>query len=407
MFALVFTGGTIYTLPYLRQAFHGTMLEALGVGNQKLGWLNSAFGVLALVCYLPGGWVADKFSARKLLTFSMIVTGATGFLFALFPPYPYLVALHALWGVTTILTYWAALIKATRGWGCAEEQGRAFGFLDGGRGIVEGVVGLVAIFVFAQFADRVAGLAGVIVTYSAATLVGGVLAWFFVPELDDEGGGKTAVDMAQIGAVIRMPVVWAHALVILFAYFAYWGTFDLASFATDGFGQSDAFGASLANLRNWVRPVAAIGAGLLADKIKPSRAVTGAFLMLVVAYGVMAAMPTTASMLWLLWIDTAVVAIAVYALRGVYYALLEEGNVPLYLTGTAVGFVSIVGYTPDIVMPIFMGWLLDTYPGALGHQYLFGALAFGAIAGVVATRAIGVLARADAPVVVGVEELAS
>lgn len=394
MFALVLTGGTIYTLPYLRQVFHSTMLEALGVTNQELGWLNSAFGVLALVCYLPGGWVADKVSARKLLTFSMLVTGLTGFAFAAFPPYPFLVALHALWGVTTILTYWAALIKATRAWGSATEQGKAFGFLDGGRGLVEGAVGLAAIYVFGLYADRVAGLQGVIVTYACATVIGGVLAWFFIPEPKGDEA-STAVSLEQFGVVARMPVVWAHALVILFAYFAYWGTFDLASFATDGFGQTDTFGATLANVRNFIRPVAAIAAGLLADRIKPSRAVTAGFLALVVAYGAMAALPTAPSALWLLWIDTAVVAIAVYALRGVYYALLEEGGVPLFLTGTAVGLVSIVGYTPDIVMPIFTGWLLDTFPGAAGHRYLYGALAFGSIAGVIATRAIVVLAHTE------------
>ncbi|MEQ8565664.1 MAG: MFS transporter [Deltaproteobacteria bacterium] len=404
MFALVLTGGTIYTLPYLRQAFHATMLEALGVTNQELGWLNSSFGVLALICYLPGGWVADKVSARKLLTVSMLVTGATGFAFAALPPYPILIALHALWGVTTILTYWAALIKATRAWGTADEQGKAFGFLDGGRGLIEGGVGLVAIFVFGQFANRVAGLQGVIVTYSVATIVGGVLAWFFIPEPKGDEA-STAVSLEQFGIVAKMPVVWAHALVILFAYFAYWGTFDIAAFATDAFGQSDAFGAELANARNFIRPVAAITAGFLADKIKPSRAVTAGFLTLVVAYGAMAAIPTAASALWLLWIDIAVVAIAVYALRGVYYALLEEGGVPVYLTGTAVGFVSIIGYTPDIVMPIFTGWLLDTFPGAAGHRYLYGALAFGAIAGVVATRAIVMLSQSE-PSEVMVEEAA-
>ena len=44
--------------------------------------------------------------------------------------------LYAYWGVTTILLFWAAMIRATREWGGASQQGRAFGILDGGRGAV-------------------------------------------------------------------------------------------------------------------------------------------------------------------------------------------------------------------------------------------------------------------------------
>ena len=39
-------------------------------------------------------------------------------------------------GVTTILFFWAALIRATRDWGGNNAQGRAFGLLDGGRGLL-------------------------------------------------------------------------------------------------------------------------------------------------------------------------------------------------------------------------------------------------------------------------------
>lgn len=396
MGALVLAGEAIYTLPYLRQAYHHTMLEAMDVSNTELGLLNSMFGLLALVCYFPGGWLADKVSPRKLLVFSLMATGLAGFVFATFPPYPILLAIHAFWGVSTILTFWAALIKATRGWGRADEQGKAFGILDGGRGLVQGLLGLLAIGVFSQFASKIDGLAGVIVAYSIGALLAGVVAWFVIPESSDRDVGSTSINMAQIKEVVRMPVVWAHALVIMFAYAAYWGTFDLAGFAMDAFDQSEIFGASLSTFRMWLRPVSAIAAGLLADRISPSRAVTGGFLILVVAYGALAAMPSGASFLILLWIDTAVIGIAVFALRGIYYALLEEGGVPLHLTGTAVGIVSVVGYTPDAVMPLLSGWLLDTFPGAAGHQYLYGLLGFGAIFGVVATRAIPALAARTA-----------
>jgi F0F1-type ATP synthase assembly protein I len=62
-------------------------------------------------------------------------------------------------------------------------------------------------------------------------------------------------------------------------------------------------------------------------------------------------------------------------LRGIYFALLEEGGVPLAVTGTATGIVSVVGFTPDVFMPMVGGVLLDRFPGVLGYRFLFMVIA--------------------------------
>ncbi len=41
------------------------------------------------------------------------------------------------------------------------------------------------------------------------------------------------------------------------------------------------------------------------------------------------------------------------------------------LTGTAVGMVSVIGFTPDVLAPLVSGLVLDTWPGAEGFQILF------------------------------------
>ncbi|MGB2172326.1 MAG: hypothetical protein ACPH03_07755, partial [Flavobacteriaceae bacterium] len=51
---------------------------------------------------------------------------------------------------------------------------------------------------------------------------------------------------------------------------------------------------------------------------------------------------------------------------------------------TAVGIISVVGYTPDIFMGPFMGYLLDNNPGIVGHQYVFALLATFALIGLIA-----------------------
>ena len=64
-------------------------------------------------------------------------------------------------------------------------------------------------------------------------------------------------------------------------------------------------------------------------------------------------------------------ALGVYSARVLYFASLEEGKIPIALTGTAVGFISIVGYTPDIFAGPLIGHFLDANPGEIGHQHVF------------------------------------
>ena len=77
------------------------------------------------------------------------------------------------------------------------------------------------------------------------------------------------------------------------------------------------------------------------------------------------------------------IGIIIYALRGIYYALLEEGAVPVALTGTATGLISMLAYTPDVFVPALAGHLLDRYSaGGVGYRYLFLILAMFSVAGV-------------------------
>ena len=85
------------------------------------------------------------------------------------------------------------------------------------------------------------------------------------------------------------------------------------------------------------------------------------------------------------------IGIAVYALRVLYYAVLEEAGIPLALTGTAVGVISVVGYTPDIFVGPLMGWLLDSAPGPAGHHNLFLVMTLFAIIGLSASIAFRIL----------------
>ena len=71
--ALVLSGGSIYNLSYLRGSFESTMLSSFMLSDSELGQISAVLGFASLLCYFPGGWLADRFSSRALLSASLDV----------------------------------------------------------------------------------------------------------------------------------------------------------------------------------------------------------------------------------------------------------------------------------------------------------------------------------------------
>ena len=80
-------------------------------------------------------------------------------------------------------------------------------------------------------------------------------------------------------------------------------------------------------------------------------------------------------------------------LGGLYFALFEEAKVSAAVTGTAVGLVSVVGFTPDIFVTFVAGVLIDRSPGLAGHQHFFLFLSAFAVIGLMASFALMRLAH--------------
>jgi sugar phosphate permease len=133
----------------------------------------------------------------------------------------------------------------------------------------------------------------------------------------------------------------------------------------------------------WTGIFASPMAGFLADRWTTSRAILWLLVALAFCLLLFAIVRGGPHLFLLLLINSILIGCAIYALRGIYYALLEEGAIPVVLTGTATGLISMVAYTPDVFIPAIAGHLLDRYPaGGLGYRYFFLMLAIFAVAGV-------------------------
>jgi nitrate/nitrite transporter NarK len=375
MACLCLSGGIIFLLPFLREVYYIPLQRALNLTNTQLGVLMSVFGAVSLLTYFPGGWLADRVSPRKLISFSMLATGLAGFYFASFPSYPLSIAVHGFWGVTCSLTFWGAMIKATRNWAPADEQGRAFGILESGRGIAEVASSTALLAVFAGLGSAKTGLSRVIVLFSVIDILLALMAWFTLVDADKgerkSEDARSRVEPKQMLLVLRMPAVWLMSVVVLAAYSAYWGAYYFTPYATDVFLMSVVFGGAIGVGKMWVKPLAALGAGFLADRTGVARTVAWSFGILVPSFAAFALTPGNPQLVLILVVNTGIASLAIFALRGIYFALLEEGGIPTAITGTAAGLISAVGFTPDVFMPLLGGVLLDRFPGRSGYRYFF------------------------------------
>ncbi len=427
--SLMLAGEAIFGLPFhVSRYFRPAFVEVFGVTQTQLGWMGSLYGAVATISYLLGGRLADRFSARGLLSFALVVTGLSGLYMMTIPSSTALFGLYAFWGASTILPFWSALIRATRDWGGAEQQGRAFGMLDAGRGLLAAVLATFALLLFAwalpssdadiSIVEKTKAIQITIVTYIAACLFAAIMVFIFLPKASrkstNELSSESHDSVSPWLSVIRMPAVWFQAIVIVGAYCTFKGIDYYSQYARDVWGWSDVEASTLSTLSSWMRPIATVAAGVIADRFRPSRTVIAAFVVVALACVSMVLMnpasPGNAdavnggSPLWLLWGTIMVGCLGIFALRGIYFALLEESQVPLRVTGTAVGVVSFIGYTPEIFMPVLGGMLIDHWDGGItGYQVFFGLLILACLVGIFAAWQLRRFASSCKPYSVRVE----
>jgi sugar phosphate permease len=375
----------VFGLPFhTARFFRPTLLEVFGFTNTQLGDLFALYGVTAMLGYFPGGALADRFSARRLLTASLVSTALGGLYMATIPGPTGMGLLYAFWGITTIFLFWGALIRATREWGGEDSQGTAFGILEAGRGLVAAMVGSALVWVLAGYmpenvaaasdAQRVTGFRMVILGYSLIALGAGLLTWLVIPD-NGAADAPRRNPLPNMLFVASKPVIWAQAGVVVAAYCAFKSADYYGLYLVQVLGKDEVEGARLATLGSYIRPIAALATGLVADRLSASRSIGTLFLVMAGVYGLLsiAAPDTTGHQI--IYANLLISVFAIFALRGVYFALLEETHTPAHVTGAAVGLVSVVGFTPEIFIAPIAGRILDATPGVGGFQHLFILLA--------------------------------
>ena len=388
---MILAAESIYILPYvLARVFRPTFLDVFNLTNFELGGLFSIYGVVAFFSYLYGGVLADRYSPRKLLSISLIFTSLGGLIMMTYPSYFVMQLLFAYWGFTTVFIFWAPMLKATRAIGGVKMQGKTFSFLDAGRGVVASSIGLIGVLIFSilitedvsslTLSEKQEVFKYVIGASSLIVFIIGIVVYTYLKiELKDDekiGNIKSLLELAKLKSV------WLISFIILCAYMGYKITDVYSLYASEVMKFDEIDAARVGALQQYLRPIVCVSVAFFTDKNGNINNILIGFLVMMLGSILFASGLIKVSMNILFIISLIIVATGTYAIRGLYFSILKDGKIPYILSGTAIGLISIVGYSPDIFATPLYGYLLDNFPGIRGHQYVYLILFISSIVGI-------------------------
>jgi len=395
---IVIAAGAIYPLLYLRQNFEISILESFNITQTQLRYCSSMLGLIFVVTYAPSGWLADRFSSRKLLSYSLVATALLGMWFSTMPSYSTLLFIYGAWGLATGLTFWSAHIKLVAMLAKKDQQGRFFGILDGGRGLVEALLATVAIALFAYVLSQDSGsttiaLKQVIYLYIGVLLVVAPLVYWLLDDFEetsvDDGQVSNSVFMDDLMTVLKHREIWLCAICIVCGYQLFYATYSFSAYLQQNFGLTAVAVGTITVAKLWMRPIGGIAAGFIGDWSSPEKVLSILLILASISLAMMAFLPTTSASIVML-VVVLLIGLLTYGVRGLYWATLGGCNVPNKIKGLAIGMISMIGYFPEMYLPLISAPLLEAYPGVLGYKIYYLMIS---ICGLLGAYAAYLLAR--------------
>lgn len=393
-FLVVLAAGAIFPIVYLRTNYQQTLLDVFGISLQQLNTIYTVLGIVWTVGYLPSGFLSDKFSAKWLMVVSLLGTAAGGFWFAQVPSTGAVMAIYGIWGIFSVFTFWSAHMKLVKLLAKKEEEGRFFGILDGGRGVVEALLASLALFIFSrvlgassEMVDKRAAIVSVIYMYSIALTVIAILIWIFVKDKDDGEAKRGEADKFHISylpKLVKNGQLYLHGAIVFFGYAVFWTVYYIGGFLQTNLGAAPVTVGAVTVAVMWMRPIGGFVGGFFADKVGKTKTIIASLLGAAVFLAATALLPPTMAK-GLFYALVIGLGIFLYSIRGTYWSILGDDKFDPALLGTAIGTISLLGYLPDIFLPIFNSFLFNTFGDKGGYNAYFLSSAGFALLGVLFT----------------------
>ncbi|MBE2895116.1 MFS transporter [Spirabiliibacterium falconis] len=374
---LVLGGGTVYKLSSIKDVFYVPMQQDWGLTNTQIGLGFTVYAIVQTIGYFFSMYMADRYSKKYLLPAGLLGVALCGAYLTTLPDFMgYLIAFGGLAFFGEVV-YWPVLLKAVRLLGTKEEQGRLFGFLEAGRGVVDVIVAFGALAVFVWFGEGKIGMQAGLIYYTIMTALVGVITYFLVDDDDKlhvEGNAANAQVFSGILYVIKDVNTWLAAFVIFFVYSTYTGLTYFIPFLKDIYGLPVALVGAYGIINQYgLKMVGGPVGGFLSDKIfhSPLKYLRMAFLVAFIGMLLFIQLPHSSMNVYLGMAATLGFGAIIFTQRAVFFAPMEEIGVPREYAGSSMALGCLIGYMPSMFGYALYGYMLDTYPGISGYDKVF------------------------------------
>ncbi|HEK2897042.1 MFS transporter [Proteus terrae] len=377
---LILGGGTIFKLSSMKDVFYVPMQQDWGLTNAQIGFGFTVYTIVQTIGLFSSLYIADRFSKKILLPVGLIGVGLCGAYLSTLPSFTGYLISFAVMALFADVIYWPVLLKAVRLLGNKEEQGRLFGFLEAGRGIVDVIIASGALYVFVLFGEGKEGMQAGLVFYTVITIVIGIITYFIVDDdkkVSDNTSDANKKVLEGIKSVIKCPNLWLASMTIFFIYSAYCGLTYFIPFLKDIYALPIALVGAYGIINQYaLKMVGGPVGGFLSDKVfkSPTKFLQFTSLLAAVAMGIFMFLPHETMNVYLGMAATLGFGAIIFSQRAIFFAPMEEIGTKREYAGSAMAFACILGYMPAMFAYAIYGSFLDNYPGIKGYNFVFSMM---------------------------------
>mgnify|MGYP001086563864 CR=1 FL=1 len=390
---LMLGAGTIYKLGFLKDAFYVPMQEFMGLSHTQIGTAMSIAGLISTFGFLASIYLTDRVSKKIMIPLSLISICLCGVWLSTFPSYDVFLVIYCLLAVCADMLYWPTMLKTVRLLGNEDEQGRMFGIMEAGRGLMDTIVAFSALAIFSACGSNAFGLRLAILFYSVVPGVIGVILYFLLepderaPQASSSGQTHSANKQAWDGVVkaLKNKNIWLVSFNVFFVYSVYCGLTYFIPFLEEIYALPIALVGVYGIINQYgLKMLGGPVGGFITDKVLRSatRYLQATFLIVAVILGIFTILPHQSMGIALGMAISLTISAIVYSMRAIFFAPMDEVDVPREITGSAMSLGSFVGYLPGAFMYAIYGSILDNFSGMTGYRIVFAVMAVFAVGGI-------------------------
>ncbi len=386
---LSFLAGMVFFIPYFRLSYYDQMIRILGLTNTQLGFIGTSVAFINFICYIPSGYMADKFNSKTLLVVSAFGMAATSLIYSLLPSYTIILIIHGFFSIFSILTFWSPYLKYLRMLGDESEQGKIFGLSEAFRGVIATVISFLCLWVLGVFTNETLGFQAVIWVNVALFILIAIALIFILPKDIKEDTNPSAVAKFRLVDALKLKGTWLTIFVIACGITIYIAcTGYLGTYTTQILNLPENIASAISIIRNYIIVfLSGVIGGIIADKLSTKSKAVAIFFACSAAVSLF--LIFSSQIIALSIILTLVLSLCFNAIKSTYWSVMGEAGIPLEMTGICTGVISCIGFIPEIIVSPVAGSWIDAAAAAgnlqIGFNKIFILIAIAGVLGILAS----------------------